>query len=1137
MTQPVSPFGMPTPGVQPPSAFGLPPPPAPVQPGQQSGRPPPIDFAAIQAQEAARAEQEAAKAKAQSDQATYDAAKLEALRAEHGAFGSAATSFFRGGLDALLVPGALLGAGAETVGNLYQVKALEDFGRDFGEASTGKTAMEALAFVFGGGFGEDKKQGLTYADRSNRILAEQAEARPTLTTLSRLAGTAAAGMGIGAQAAGHAGAAQMLGVNVLEGAGAGAQVAYDESAPLRDVLTSAAIGGTIGAVVTGAGEGISALARRGGPDLSKVFGVSKLQEKADKLTISSVVGKDPGVWNQLIDDPARIQRVAGRMRDLKKWDADEVVGALDTKAAESLAAESTMARSFDEAATAGSLQKIDGLIGSYKSSGLGEMRAIGDQLERQFAPLRASLTAEVADEAFETAGGLPIMRTVTREPNFEELAKFRRELNISPKLEKGVTDPAADAQRSLFRLISGELDSAAKARGPTYAQLWQETSQAADDFQIVSRAMERDLAKRAGSPLIPGSELRSAVVTALLTGVTAANPIAAIGGLLGGAILHKGINALGGAAISKLSNSFARMGQRIPLRVAGGKQMQEVLTELAKTKAFSAKLVESAGANPVAREQAEELARNIATNQILKRAGKLDLDAWADTRITPMQKVLYRGQLLDKVSQDVATVAERTMALHPGLPEVLDPARLAKLTKDADGPAAIGLLSSKLSEVASGIPPTPTGEAAGVALRRAAIDLERADVAQAMAKGHSVANWLDEAADNALDEPTKDFIKNAAKAIRGEIGGENFGEAGRQYRALVDAPAALEQMANQAKLREALRGLDGHGLLPQALKEAQDQVARAYDAAAKLAGLPRPKTLGKDFEAAEHIFHAAEEALTLDGKAMHRVFETAQHAGIHEAAHPHAEANEMTVADAVDGELDNLVPVIRDAASAGSPKYYRPDKAASNLTPRLPPTLEESREIYKEHFDQLKNFQTAMAGAQEGQHPIIAAEANEKIANLIRDIPKPPTTPLGMSSPDMLSNDDLRLARAMVEATIDPGSVIRDFAAGDLDPDKASYAWKQYPGFQRAAQAGLVDMLSNDLTPEERDMIPENLLTQLDATFGFGGALQETSDPFFAARMSEVYRTPQEKRPPPQPNGVLKLVAAKPSFTERIANG
>ena len=66
-------------------------------------------------------------------------------------------------------------------------------------------------------------------------------------------------------------------------------------------------------------------------------------------------------------------------------------------------------------------------------------------------------------------------------------------------------------------------------------------------------------------------------------------------------------------------------------------------------------------------------------------------------------------------------------------------------------------------------------------------------------------------------------------------------------------------------------------------------------------------------------------------------------------------------------------------------------------------------------------------------------------------------------------------------------------------------------------------------------MLPENLLTQLDQAFGFGGTLQETSDRFFAARMSEVYRTPQEKRPPPQPNGVLKLVGADPSFTARIA--
>ena len=243
----------------------------------------------------------------------------------------------------------------------------------------------------------------------------------------------------------------------------------------------------------------------------------------------------------------------------------------------------------------------------------------------------------------------------------------------------------------------------------------------------------------------------------------------------------------------------------------------------------------------------------------------------------------------------------------------------------------------------------------------------------------------------------------------------------------------------------------------------------------------------------------------------------------------------MTVADAVDGELDHLVPVMREAATGGEPRLYRPDLAGSKVIPKLPMTIEEEREQYGERLKTLTEAQTSMVGAEDGQNPLIASETNDKIAALLRDMPKPQTGPLGSQGPSSLSSDDLRLANAMWEATTAPLSVISDLASGYIDPDKASYAWKQYPGAQRACQAGIIDCLTNDLTQEERDMLPENLLTQLDSTFGFGGKLQESSDPFFASRMSEMYKTPQEKRPPPQPNGVLKLPGAEPTFTDRLA--
>jgi hypothetical protein len=1084
-----------------------------------------------------------AQAAAENSAAEAKAAELEALREKHGAITTTSGAFLRGALDALLAPAAGVAAEIETAGEALGNKAIKDFGRSYGKAASGKSAMEALAFVFGGG-GEE---GMAMADRSSAMLREQQEARPTLATVSRLAGAAGVGLGLGGAASGHTAASTMVGLNVLEGASMGAQMAYEESAPLRDVLTSAAIGGLIGGAATGAGELVSK-GIRNTPDLSKVFG--KVQAKADQLAVKSVVGADAAVWNQLADDPGRIARVASRTRELVGKNADEIIPIVDAKAAEAIAGELTLARAFDEGVDAsGVMGKVDDLISSYKRSGVGDVKAIGDQLERTVAPLRSRLLTEIEEVAPGKLGvaadgieprmltmlpGETTKRIVQRAPKFSELAEFRRELAPTAKVAGGITNPTADAHRSLLKLISSELDDAVAAKGPSVAKGWKEVSRTADDFQVVAGALERDMVKRAKAPLISGGEAQSALAGALMAGVTASNPIAAIGGLLGGALVHKGINKIGGAAVSALMNRFAKMGTRVSIRAAGGREMAEVMTALAKTKALGAELAQAAGDNPVARQQANNLAREIAATALEKRAGKFNPDAWHEAPLSPVQKVLYRGQILDKVSEDVATVAAKTRALQPAMPDALDVNRIAKLTKNADGPAAIGGLRGKAEEIAESVPPTPTGEAAAVALRRAAMTFERADVPTAMARGHELAGWLDASAELAGDEGTKAFVSNAAKEIRGQLGSDAFGEAGKHYRALSTATQSLDNMTDPKAVREALRGLQGHGALPNALRQAQDQIARSYDAAAALAGVKRPKSLAKDLTAGEQLFHAAEEALTLDGKAMERVFEVSQHVGIHEAAAPHTQANEMTVADAVDGEMDNLVPILRDGASGGSPARYRPMQGAAAAA-TLPLTVEESREKYKERLDTLTKLQTQMPGTDGGEHPLIAADAHDKMATLLRDIPKPPSTPLGPMGPDSLSSDDLRLANAMWEATTEPLSVVRDLSSGYVDPDKASYAWKQYPGLQRACQAGIVDVLSNDLSQEERDGIPENILTQIDATFGFGGTLQETSDPIFAARMSEVFHADQQKRPPPPQGGMLKLPGADPTFTSRLA--
>jgi len=116
---------------------------------------------------------------------------------------------------------------------------------------------------------------------------------------------------------------------------------------------------------------------------------------------------------------------------------------------------------------------------------------------------------------------------------------------------------------------------------------------------------------------------------------------------------------------------------------------------------------------------------------------------------------------------------------------------------------------------------------------------------------------------------------------------------------------------------------------------------------------------------------------------------------------------------------------------------------------------------------------------------------------------------------------------------MEPLSVFQDFARGAVDYDKVKYAWRQYPGLQQAAQAGVIDVLTHDLDDKQREAIPDPVLSQLDYLLGFGGKLQPNVAPDFAARMSAL--PPQEQKDQPRPTGMLELPGAEPTFTERIA--
>lgn len=185
---------------------------------------------------------EAAQRKAQEDEQLR-------LEREHGILGTVALQSGRGFLDFVTAGGALAGLGLETAGELTGADGLAKFGRDLGQSASGAAAIEAMSYMFGA----DAEDGLDNYEAVKRKMSEQDKAHPLLSMASRMAGISAAAIatgGLAAAPAAHgltaAGLRTTGAIGAGEGAAFGAQGAYERSAPLRDVLTSTAIGAALG---------------------------------------------------------------------------------------------------------------------------------------------------------------------------------------------------------------------------------------------------------------------------------------------------------------------------------------------------------------------------------------------------------------------------------------------------------------------------------------------------------------------------------------------------------------------------------------------------------------------------------------------------------------------------------------------------------------------------------------------------------------------------------------------------------------------------------------------------------------------------------------------------------------------------
>ncbi len=413
------------------------------------------------------------------------------------------------------------------------------------------------------------------------------------------------------------------------------------------------------------------------------------------------------------------------------------------------------------------------------------------------------------------------------------------------------------------------------------------------------------------------------------------------------------------------------------------------------------------------------------------------------------------------------------------------------------------------------------------------------DTADAMLMGHEFAAQLSSLAAGARDVATQSFIGRAVAQIREQLSAPEFGKAGALYGKLTAQPDPnAQQLTDPNAIREALKSADGQVGTPEALRQLTDSILAAHDAKKQFGGGGTDKGISRHLSELADKFKAAQDAVTLDGGPAGRVFDFF-------TDKPGADARglkgapETIVLNALRPQMERLLPVLgkendRYTGDPEKPSHPEPAKSTGEL-----------QSLYRERMDNLAQTVNspdpdAIAESLKGLPNIppdvataVATDAHQRMAQLLADMPKPNASIRGKAF-ETLSSSDLRKANAMWEATTKPMSVFADFHSGTIDYDKAQYAWKQYPGLQQAAQAGLMDALHAHLSEDERAAIPDSTLTQLDYLLGFNGALQTSVDRGFSSRMTAIGQQQQEQSKSPQGNQ-LELESSKPTFTERLA--
>lgn len=1083
-----------------------------------------IDFAAIQAAEIA--------SEAAGDGTDAAGVRQAELEARQSVGQTAGDQFFRGVFDAILSPGALAGAAAESVGSALGLETLRDFGRDLGRAATGTAAAELLSELAG------NRVGQVTLD-----LSEQEEARPLLATIARGSGMVATGLAAGSTVTKAPGALAAVGTGTIEGAGAGAQAGYEQNAALQDVLASTAIGGLFGAAVPAGVIGAQKGFQVGRKLIDKRLSGSlrdAIGEFAESRATKSALGNNQKLYNIITNhgnNPENVQRL-GR----KLLDADAPVAAsLDNQSAwlQGRVARADGIRSQIASAADAAGAKVDaesvltavrGQVDELRKVGLGSHDAIAARVENEMAPL-----AKAVIEG--------------REYSFGEWWKLRQRFDDTINWAKKGQDPATENLKALRKTIDTGLDDALIARGGAddLALKWKQAGRDSHDWRLLLDGVDEQILRKEKNRFISPSDYGSGAVLAMITsGSLGALPGVALGA--GASLAHKVIRERGSGIMAALANRLARTPKpAVSVAKVGGREAQDAIQQLVQVRTFMREAAESVGDNPNVRRNAEDLAKDAVGARFNEIIGDFDPAKWSarSPTPTPMQKVLFRSQILDTASKDMATAAELAQTMRPALPDSLDVAKLNKLLKDADRPAAIGAIQNKLIELADAAPPTPGAAELAYTFRRAADKLETVEAAEAMQIGHAVrseiarARQIDDAMgfrapgdaagfDSAVYDQA--FGDRASSQLREVLGSETFGEAGTLYRSATNVSDAHLKLSDPAAIRDALRVADSRGPLPSALHDANESILAAAEARAKLTGEKVPAGLAQELRRSEELFAAGEEAATLDGRRISRIFEHIDEA-------PKGPDPQRAVWDAVAPEIDRLVPVIKSVAGESKRGRYRPGLSragASEGTERTFDLPEEQRVEYDRQMNEVADVLGDPSQLEQiGVEPAIAPVVGQKLAQFMADVPKPRRDIRGKAF-ETMSSDDLRMARAMYEATVRPLSVLSDFRAGIVDYDKVQYAWKQWPGLQVAVQAGILDVIQQDLDDDERAGLSDTMLTQLDLLAGFGGRLQSSLDPAFSARIDTLNTSPEQAKPP-SGGGALSTPKAEPTFTERVA--